>query len=175
MKSIVILIATLLSAFCASAQQNCPADDIEAQQKIDDRLIQVNVPSKMAIKDCIFLRNNSKYYIIQMAVAIEHDPGDYEVIGQASYVPVGKTVKIANFDDNGLKKLRGKNLVVKIKGAKVDKQNVGGNIDINASWDNVGTQNGYNIDQVTYEFNVRLSEKDHDLYITAESNGALDF
>ena len=147
----------------------------------------VNVPKQLNLKDNVFVVNNSSCVILQMMAAVDYDgTGNYVTLGQASFLNRGGEAKIASFDDNKLKNVRGKNLVLKVKGAKI-KNNVGNGgaqVNVDTPFGSVQVVNrslSYedvkNIDesQITYEFKVTLRESHHDLYILVEDKDILNF
>lgn len=114
-------------------------------------VIDIVVPQKLRIEDKVIVENVSAYEIVQMAVLADYnDNGQYVSLASTSSVLVGALKEILDTDE-GLSSLRGKKLKIKVKGKKT------------------------NTDQVTYDFNVTLYERDHDLYIKVGSNDAFDF
>lgn len=115
-------------------------------------IIQITVPKNLRIADKIFVENNSTRTIVQMAIMADYNANDqYVSVASVSAIPVGAT-KVAAESDGDYRSLRGKALKMKIKGCRTN-----------------------NSDDVSYDFNVTLYEKDHDLYIKVGSNDAFDF
>ncbi len=143
------------------------------------------IPKNLNIKDNIFVQNRSPYFIVQMVVAVDMmGNGDFIPIGQAAYVPTGKAVKIASYDDNDLRKLRGKTLLFKVKGAKVNPASSGAQVDVYTPYGSVNVDNrrvdmevvkNIKASDITYDFRARVFEQDHDLYIQLEGKDLLDF
>lgn len=128
-------------------------------------IIRVTVPETLKIKDYVFVENKSPYMIARMAVAVDNGDGSYTTVGTLTYVPTGKTVELASFDDNKLKELRGRELLIKIKGYSTP-----------GMPDPFGDENaGEDNREETYDFSVRLSEQNHDLYITVQGASPMDF
>lgn len=86
-------------------------------------------------------------------------------IGTAGSLAPGETKELASFEDNDLKKFRGKVIAMKVKGVKsVIVQN-------NGSISSIANES-----DVTYDFDARFSENRHDLYIEIVNNeGIMDF
>lgn len=115
-------------------------------------VIQITVPKNLRIADKIFVENNSARNIVQMAIMADYNAnGQYVSVASVSSIPVGAT-KVAAESDGDYRSLRGKDLKMKIKGCRTN-----------------------NSDDVSYDFNVTLYEKDHDLYIKVGSNDVFDF
>ncbi|MCC8038296.1 MAG: hypothetical protein LIP02_09230 [Bacteroidales bacterium] len=121
----------------------------------EDNVIHITIPKKLNIKDKVFLVNKTKGTIEKAAIVLEEN-GTTTTVGFANNVGPGDVFEVASYQDNKLKKLKGKNLLIKIKGEKAKGENQGG--------------------VSTYDYKVDLSEKSHDLYITVTSSGnPLDF
>lgn len=157
-----------------------------ARASVKDRgVYYMQIPKKLNIKDNVFIINRSPYLIVQMLMAVDMmGNGDYVPVGQASYVPTGQRVKIASYDDNNLKRLRGKNVLVKVKGAKINPMTSGAKVDVYTPYGSVNVDNrrvdaetikNIKDSDITYEFRARLFEEDHDLYIQIEGKDMLDF
>lgn len=134
-----------------------PADTIG----LNDSVRYLIIPTRLRINDKIILVNRSQYTILQAAVVLLNDDGTTTPLGSASLVLPGWSFQVASFENNWLRKLRGKTIGIKIKGAKT-----------------VLTNEIENLDPaiITYDFTSTLSENDHDLYITVTSDeGVLDF
>lgn len=115
-------------------------------------IVQITIPKKLRIADKIFVENNSTRNIVQMAIMADYNGDDqYVSVASVSSIPVGAT-KVAAESDGDYRSLRGKVLKMKIKGCRTN-----------------------NSDDVSYDFNVSLYEKDHDLYIKVGANDAFDF
>ncbi len=162
------------------AAEQLPADTVAR----DNGLIYFTVPKKFNIKDKIIVKNNSPYTILKMVVAADVlDRGDYEVVGQAAYLAPGMEREICQWGDNGLKRLRGKNMLVKVKGAKVNPMIQGNKVDVYALGEvHVDTRKidyealkNLRPEDITYKFRVRYGEADHDLYLYVESPDNFDF
>lgn len=153
-----------------------------------DHIIYVNVPKKLNIKDKIFLVNHSQTSILQ-AVVVLMTGDSYTTVGSASFVTQGSRFEMDSYDDNGLKRLKGHTIGIKIKGVKkaiADISSTGivgggfatGGFGVGVQHQEVKAEEINNIspELITYDYSVRLSEEDHDLYITV-TNGtnAFDF
>lgn len=199
MKRILLIVCAMLSA-CGVMAQNDTDDVYNVRQEKtvvtaeatdtakDDRtkgVFFMQIPRNLNIKDNVFVQNRSPYFIMQMVVAVDMvGNGDFIPIGQASYVPVGKAVKIASYDDNNLRRLRGKTLLFKVKGAKVNPSSSGAQVDVYTPYGSVNVDNrrvdmdvvkNIKPSDITYDFRARVFESDHDLYIQLESKDLLDF
>lgn len=153
-----------------------------------DHVIFVEVPKKLNIKDKIFLVNHTQTSILQ-AVVVLMTGNSYKTVGNASLVTPGSRFEMASYDDNWLKKLKGKTIGIKIKGAKkaiADISSTGvvgggfaiGGFGVGVQHQEVKAEDLNNIspELITYDYSVQLSEEDHDLYITVTNGGnAFDF
>jgi hypothetical protein len=160
------------------------------EDKSKDNVIYAEVPKNLNIKDKIIIRNSSPYTILQAVVVLEED-GNEELLGSASYIAPNKSIEIAKYENNKLKKLRGKKLAIKVKGVKKvlgDKQTtqVGGGslalgpFEVGVTHSDIKAEEVNNIDasQIVYNFAVSLAEENHDLYIKVSAsgeNGVFDF
>lgn len=131
----------------------------EGNEKIDNSkqdIIYKTVPKKwFNIKDKIIVQNKSPYYILQVVVAVEDSNGDLRPLGSSSYLAPNGTSELASFRDNSLKALKGKVIAIKAKGTKVL---LGDN-------SQAADLNNIKPSDITYDFDVRLSQSRHDLYI----------
>lgn len=132
----------------------------------DEHLFFVEV-GKLTIQDKIIVTNKTSYFIQQALVGYITKDLTFKVITTTSDIAPGERKNIASFSNNDLKSLRGKTLVMKIKGCK-----------------NASVKDGDTFNQtekstdVTYDFSASLSEKRHDLYIDIilkNDNNYLDF
>lgn len=143
-----------------------------------DNVLMVTVPTNLKIKDKIFLVNKSPYLILQAMVALPQENGGYELLGNTNYVASSERATIASYDNNELKKLRGKIIAIKVKGAKVftgeNRTGVatplGG---VGVAHTEISSDLVNNIDpkDITYSFETKLHEEDHDLYIEVYFKG----
>ena len=200
MKRFLLLALALITTYGAKAQtddvytfrdtskQRSTVEMKETDSMKNDRnkgLIYFQVPKKLNIKDKVIVKNNSPYTILQMVMAADIlGQGEYEVIGQASYLAPGVASEICSWSDNALKRLRGKNLLLKIKGAKVSPIIQGNKVDVFAMMGEVHVGNrkidkdalkNIRPDDITYDFRVRYGEADHDLYLYVEGTDNFDF
>lgn len=167
----------------ASAQNNDSTATLQ-QGGQGNGLFSVTVPTKLNIKDKVFVQNKSPYFILQMVVAVKNDDGTTTTIGVASNLAPGKATEIASYDNNKLKRLRGCELVIKAKGKKVNVALDGADVDVHTPYGQVKVDNQHiraedweKIEnaETTYSFRARLFEENHDLYIQMEGLDALDF
>lgn len=131
---------------------------IDSLKKANSNIVIKEIDKTLDIKDKIFIVNKSQSCINQLAIAIINAEGKYEsVCSMIKDVQPGQTAEIISFSNNELKQLRGRLIVVKIKGSKYS-GNQGGiikeDIDENSS-------------NITYDFDIKLYERRHDLYIEA--------
>lgn len=143
-----------------------------------NNVLEVTVPSNLKIKDKIFLVNKSPYLILQAMVALPQLNSGYELLGSATYLAANESATIASYDNNWLKNLRGKTIAIKVKGAKVfTGENrtgvatpIGG---VGVAHTEISSDLVNNIDpkDITYSFDVKMHEEDHDLYIEVYYKG----
>lgn len=172
-------------AASSSAKETMQTADTARASVKDKGVYFMQIPKNFRINDNVFVINRSPYLIVQMLMAVDMiGNGDYVPVGQASYVPTGQRVKIASYDDNKLKRLRGKNVLVKVKGAKINPMTNGAQVDVYTPYGSVNVDNrrvdaetikNIKDSDITYEFRARLFEQDHDLYIQIEGKNMLDF
>lgn len=169
----------LVSSFNTFGQN--PKDSLS----VENNIISVEVPDELNIKDKIIIRNKSPYLILQAVVAYD-DYGILIPLGTASYVAQDDIYTVASFKGNKLKKLRGKRLAIKIKGAKVfvgrSRTDIGlgstfgfGSLGVNHTRIPAELVNNIKPEDITYNFDVTLFESSHDLYIDVLSNGEQGF
>jgi hypothetical protein len=193
MKQLISLLLFLLLGVNNMLFAQIHANSNDANENVE-RIMYAEVPKKMNIKDKIFIRNSSPFTILQVVVAVEED-GQYNVLGSASYISPNGRAEIASFDNNKLKKLRGKKLAIKAKGVNQmmgDKESstskrVYENSDgtgfntVTEGHDVIHTKAVNKLDpdlKVVYDFTVNLMEESHDLYIKLSptgENGIFDF
>lgn len=193
---IIVALALALggSAFSCAAQEASAVtapDSVEAPGS-DPKLIVIDIPKKMKIEDKIKIVNNTQTTILQAAVVLINDDSSITPLASIGTVHPGFTVEMASFDDEWLKKIRGKRIGIKVKGLKkaVIGRNTtivaGGAFPIGGGSISVDRQNidaaameqlsNPDEDLITYEYFAHIHEDSHDLYITV-TNGtnALDF
>lgn len=143
-----------------------------------NNILEVTVPSNLKIKDNIFLINKSPYLILQAMVAIPQPSGGYDLLGSTAYLTADETATIASFDNNGLKKLRGKTIAIKVKGAKVftgeNRTGVAtpyGGVGVAHTEISSDLVNNIAPEDITYSFDVKMHEENHDLYIEVYYKG----
>ncbi len=124
---------------------------VNAQENSDHSVIKIEIPAKLAIKDKIVIINRSPYNIEEVRVAKLNESGEMESLGTAKLIAPNGTVELASFDNNYLKKLRGKTIFVKAKAVK-----------------------NFLSNEITYDFKASISEIKHDLYISLSSKGNND-
>lgn len=185
MKKILLLVTTLFT-LCANAQSDQAPD---MAQSVDGKNILYKVvPIKLRIRDKIYIQNKSPYYILQIVVAVPLENGDLEPLGSSTYISPNETFELASFKSNALRKLKGKTIAIKAKGAKVfmggqNRTNVWtpyGSVGVNHKDLDPEIINKIKPEDITYNFDVRFYEDRHDLYIevfNAGENGAgvMDF
>ena len=201
MKKVALLLCALLST-CGVMAQSEVEDDVYAKRAdkqpavaaaVNDTVkanapkgaFFIQIPQNLRIKDNVYVQNRSPYFVLQMLVAVDMvGNGDFVPIGQTSYLPTGRAVKVASYDDNNLRKLRGKTLMIKVKGAKVNPASSGAQVDVYTPYGSVNVDNrkvdmevvkNIKPEDVTYDFHAHVFEQDHDLYIQLEGKDMLDF
>lgn len=176
MKKIILLVTTLF-ALCANAQSE-QAQDL-AQSVEGKNIIYKEVPKKLRIRDKIFIQNKSPYYILQIVVAVPLENGNLEPLGSCAYIAPNETFEFASFKNNALKKLKGKTIAVKVKGAKrimggQNRTNVWtpyGSVGVNHKDLDPEIINKIKPEDITYSFDVRFFEDRHDLFIEVFNGG----
>ena len=141
-----ILAALLLSITILSYAQ----DATKKSTTIDENIIITEVPRSLDIKDKVFVNNKTPYKIERIVVAITTEEDLYQPLWSAENIAVGDVVEIASYKDNELKDLKRKKLALKIKGKNSKSQ------------------------EITYNFDVRLYDLRHDLYIELTSKDPKD-
>lgn len=117
----------------------------DSLRQIDPSLTFVKIPNNLNIKDKVIVSNKTPYSIKQMAITVINDNGKCIMLGQGTNIEPGASQELLNLDGNALKTIRKRTLVIKIK-------------DIDSS-----------------QYNIKLSEQQHDLYINVISNSLFDF
>lgn len=143
-----------------------------------DNVIMVTIPANLKIKDKIFLVNKSPYLILQAMIALPKSKGDFEFLGNANYLASSERATIASYENNELKNLRGKTIAIKVKGAKVftgeNRTGVATPMgDVGVAHTEIASELVNNLDpkDITYSFEAKLHEEDHDLYIEVYYKG----
>ena len=158
----------LIMAFMAAMPMILQAQDVASSEKGDQHIIYKTIPKNMKINDKIIVQNNSSYYILQVVVAVVGSDKEIRPLESSELQPLGSSVnlapgasaEIASFDKNRLKKLRNRTIAIKVKATK--------------------GKDPANVDpsDITYDFEVNLSDARHDLYInlySKNSRGIMDF
>lgn len=120
----------------------------------DKGVIFKQVPKSLDLKDKIIIVNNSAYTIQQAAVAMVGEHGGYKPIAGMGKLMPGSSYEMVAYKDNGLARLRGKIIALKIKGVKTDDDG-----------------ESFAGSKPSYDFQASLAENRHDLYITVTSSG----
>lgn len=175
MKRIVALLFLLLSiGYYTMAQAGADS----ATTAGTGHVLTVAIPKSLNIKDNIFLVNKSPYLILQAMVALPQPDGNFEPVGTTTLLAADERALIASYANNGLKRLRGTTIAVKVKGAKVIAgQKRTGVVtpmgDVGAATTEISPDLVNNIDpkDVTYDYDVRIYEAHHDLYIEVYYKG----
>ena len=141
-----ILTALLLSITILSYAQDATKKPITVAENI----VITDVPRSLDIKDKVFVNNKTPYKIERIVVALATEVDQYQPLWSAENIAVGDVVEIASYKDNELKNLRRKKLALKIKGKNSKSQ------------------------EITYNFDVRLYDSRHDLYIELTSKNPND-
>ena len=187
MKKLFFLIFAVCFAGLVSAQEKNDSTQKRVSVENVDKTkgaFFIEVPKKLNIKDKIFVQNNTQYLILQMVVAVDYGDGNFVSVGNASYIGSNVAVEIASFSDNSLKHLRGKRLLIKVKGVKINPIVDGAKVNVNTPLAHVHVDTREidkdflkDIDesQITYDFHARLYENSHDLYIDIQPKDVLDF
>lgn len=132
---------------------------IDSIRKQDSTIFFKDVP-KLDIEDKIFIVNKSPYFLLQGMVAKMSDKGELETVGAFTNIAPGQTYLLFSYEDEKLKKLRKRTIAIKIKGSRKPVQQ-----------DNSETDNSITVPECfTYDFDAKLSESRHDLYIEIISN-----
>lgn len=178
MKRLLLILTLAIIPFMMIAQKNY-------DPRTNGNILFEVVPPKANIKDKIKVWNRSPYTIVQVVVC-EVVGNDLKPLGTSTNIKPGKTGEIASFKMNSLKYLKGKTIAIKAKGLK----KVIGNqssTEVTTPFGDVGvsheeykeeSSNSLTSEDVTYEFEAKLFEDKHDLYIElyATSNrSVMDF
>lgn len=148
------------------AEHNNGTDTIAKKQVKD--LVIAHIPSHYNLRDKIFICNQSQYPILRAVVVNGNNYS--QIIGACNLLNPQDCIELADFPANSLSLLLGSDIGVKVKGIKNNHI-----IDIkNYPIDNIPAE------QVTYDFNVFVTEQQHDLYINVSGgektgNDLLDF
>ncbi|MBR4130792.1 MAG: hypothetical protein IKU02_07735 [Bacteroidaceae bacterium] len=173
MKKIALFALTITMLIQVKAQESTnPSAE-------NDHVFYKTIPQNLNIKDKIFIQNKSPYYILQVAVAIPDENGELVPLGLSSHISPNETWELASFENNYLKKLRGKSIAIKAKAAKIA---VGenNNTSVWTPFGGIGVAhkeldptilNSIKPSDITYDFNANLFEENHDLYIVLFSKG----
>lgn len=163
---------------------------LHAQEKIGqagEHIVYKQVPAKLNIRDKIIISNKSPYYILQIVVAVKE--GEQLVpLGSSTFIAPNEDWELASYRDNTLKSLRGKTIAIKTKAAKVSMgERNETRIDIPFSVYSFGIRhkeldpeivNNLKPEDITYDFDAKLYESRHDLYIevfNSKGNDIMDF
>ena len=145
---------------------------------VDSTIVYKMIPLNMKIKDKIFIQNKSPFYILQVVVALVNVDGEMLPLGSASYIAPNETVQLAGFTDEKLKKLRGQKIAIKTKATKI--LIADSNTKIKSNYGEAGVRhkelsqdilNSLKPSDITYDYDAKLSEAEHDLYIELYNNG----
>lgn len=139
MKKILLLALFAVFALSINAQENY-------DPRTNGNIIFKLVSHKLNLKDKIIVSNQSSYTLLQVAVCLAED-NKLKPLGSCTNIEPGESGEIASFSDNNLKNLKSRTIGIKAKGLK---KAVGSDSDS---------------EDVTYEFDVKLLEDDHDLII----------
>lgn len=170
--ALFMLLATGMKAQTGVSEVNPSVSD-------NNNVIYMTIPTKLKIKDKIYIRNKSPYYILQIVVAVPNGKGELEPLGSATYIAPNETWELASFRNNSLKYLRGKNIAVKTKGVKVymGEQNGTkvwtpyGSVSVRHKELDPNIINNIKPEDITYSFDVKLFEANHDLYLDIYNSG----
>ena len=159
---------------------------LQAQEKYDPRtnrnIIYKWVSDRWNIKDKIRIWNRSPYTIAQVVVCLV-EGSKLTPLGTCNDVDPDDDCDIAAYRNNSLRFLKGQTIAIKAKGIKSESGSRSstkvrtpyGNVDVKrrSTEDTDGKP-----DEFTYEFEAKLFESQHDLYIelyAAEGNDVMDF
>ena len=175
MKKLILL--ALLSLMAVSLQ---------AQNKYDPRtnnnIIFKVVGPNLNIKDKIKIWNRSPYTLTQVVVCVVEN-GELVPLGTCNDVDPDDDCDIASYKNNSLKNLRGRTLAIKAKGIKSEPGSRSstkvrtpyGNVEVKRKSSEATEDKP---EEYTYEFEAKLFEDKHDLFIElfASSNqDVMDF
>ena len=147
----------------------------------NDNIMYKEVGAKLNIKDKIIVQNKSPYLIMQVMVALPVAGDSFEPLGTTTYITPNDARTIASYQNNSLKCLRGKTIAIKVKGAKVVLPESG--TDVFTPYGSVSVQhkeidpnviNNIKAEDITYDFDAKLFEANHDLYIQILYKGGND-
>ena len=151
--------------------------NIDAQGRNDsiaagNNEIVCTVPTTLNINDNVFVVNKTLYTILKIAV-VEATESDYIIpVGTGSSIVPGERFKIAEYSNNNLRRLKGRTLIIKAKGADIDmpssssnEPNAGRNSRSRHKEFDQKTIDAIPREKITYDFNINMYEANHDLYI----------
>ena len=178
MKRILLSAIMVITPFALFAQE-------KYEPKTNDNIVFKVVPPKANIKDKIKIWNRSPYTILQVVVC-EVVGKELRPLGSCTNIRPDKTDDIASFKENTLKYLKGKTIAIKAKGLKKVVGNQSstevntpfGDVSVNHEERKEDSANSLTQDDVTYEFEAKLFEDHHDLYIelySTRGNSVMDF
>ena len=124
---------------------------------------------KLNIKDKVYITNKTTYIIEKAVIGYIDLNMKFQIIATASDVSPGHKTELISFDNNGLKMVQKKMLVLKVKGRHSD-----------STQDSKGMAPSHESDanSIIYEFDAVISEVRHDLcidIINKKNNDLLDF
>jgi hypothetical protein len=164
MRKLLLIVVTLLS-LSVCAQEN-------PEKKVDENVIFKVVPERWNIRDCIKIRNKSPYRILQVVVALV--VGDrLEPLGTTTNIFPDECETIASFRKNSLRFLRGQTIAIKAKALRIAIEDIKG-ADIGTPFGGISfrnrdidkeTLNSLGPECFTYEFDAKMFEDRHDLFI----------
>lgn len=161
------LLLSLLALITLGLQAQETSDSIDNGNQ---NIIYKVVPKKnFMIKDKIIIVNKSPYHILQVVVAVTLHDGSFHPLGSATYIAPGEVSELASFTNNYLSKLKGRQIAIKAKGAKLL---------IGENSQNSDLIRNIKPSDITYDFEVKLYESHHDLYIelyNSGGKGVMDF
>jgi hypothetical protein len=182
MNKLLLLALVVLMPIGLQAQ-----NEDQKKDKSQQNVIYKTVPKKnFFIRDKIIVQNKSPYYILQVVVALENANGEFQPLGSSTYIAPNETYELAAFKNNSLKKLKGQVIAIKAKGAKI----VFGDSNQTNVWTPYGSVgvrhkeldpelvNNIKDSDITYDFDAKLFEANHDLYIelyNSGKQGVMDF
>lgn len=178
MKRILLFAMLVLSAISLCAQE-------KYDPRTNGNIIFKVVSNGFNLKDKIKVWNRSPYVIMQVVVC-EVANNELKPLGTCTDVDPDESCDIASFSDNTLKYLKGRTIAIKAKGLKKvvgDQSRTKvttpmGNVGVRHQSVTEGSANNIKPEDVTYEFEAKLFEDRHDLFIelySASGNDVMDF
>lgn len=178
MNRLFVLALSACLALSLHAQEN-------KEQETGEHVFYKVVPESLKLQDKIMITNKSPYHILQIVVALVEEDG-MKMLGSATSISPNETWELASYSNNWLKNLKGKTIAIKAKAAKIS-TGYEDRVQLNVPFQTFTFHhkeldpdiiNSIKPEDITYEFDAKLYEERHDLYIElfySSNKGIMDF